>query len=139
MKFINFIRDTIYDLYQYIVILAIMAIVSFILYTTIVSMYATDYNHLVSSNNKEAVITETKEEESNNFELFIPESSSILDISKILVDSGVIINQEEFVNFLKENELENSLQGGSYDFKKNMTYDEIIKVFENNKDEPMEE
>lgn len=139
MKIINFIRDIIYDLYQYIVILAIMGIVSFVLYTTIVSMYETDYNHLVSTKNKEAMITETKEKESNNFELFFPENSSILDISKILVDSGVITDQEKFVNFLQENQLENSLQSGSYNFRKNMTYEEIIKIFENNEDELTEE
>lgn len=129
MKLINFIRDWFYDLYQYILMILMMGIVGLILYTTITSMYQTDYNHIVSAGNKEAVITETREEEATEFELFFPENSSILDLSKILVDAGVITDQENFLNYLNENPMETDFPSGNFSFHKNMTYEEIVETF----------
>lgn len=133
MKFINFLRDTIYDLYQYILMLIILGVVVFVLHHSITTMFTTDYNKIQHSAVDQAKVAETREEKATDFSLTIPENFSTLDISKILVDAQVITNEEQFIHYINENKLSDKLLPGQYVFHKNMTPEEIISVFEQKK------
>ncbi|MDO5715951.1 MAG: hypothetical protein Q4P25_05180 [Tissierellia bacterium] len=130
MRFIRFILDTIYDLYQYILILLIVAVISLVLYSSIQHMFSTDYNQVKAGQGDTATFTEIKEEEESTFQVTIPEGFSLLDISKVLIDSKVIKNEEEFIHYIKDNNKEDLLVPGEYQFSKNMEYEDIVHLFE---------
>lgn len=130
MRFIRFILDTIYDLYQYILILLIITVISFVLYTSIQDMFSTDYNQVKAGQGDTATFTEIKEEEESTFQVTIPEGFSLLDITKVLIDSKVINDEEKFIHYIKDHNKENLLVPGEYQFSKNMDYEEILRLFE---------
>ena len=58
----------------------------------------------------------------------IYEGDGAYDIAGRLVDSGVIKDADEFVNELIARGLDTSVRIGQYNFKKDMTMDEVFKV-----------
>ena len=63
-----------------------------------------------------------------NINVTIPSDSSSSDIADILYSSDIIMSKEELLEYLRKNNLENSLKAGTYTLNKSMTIKQIVDL-----------
>ena len=63
-----------------------------------------------------------------NINVTIPSDSSSSDIADILYSSDIIMSKEELLEYLRKNNLENSLKAGTYTLNKSMTIKQIVDI-----------
>ncbi|WP_300408385.1 hypothetical protein [Lagierella sp.] len=137
-RFINFIKDTIYDLNHIIFTLVIIAAVAFILQNRIRYMFSKDYSK-IGGNEVKAVENVEREAlySSENIpdidiSVILPEGSSPEDVGRILYESKVIDDVEQFLNVINTYDLGNKIEYQTYQIKKGSTLEEVINQITNN-------
>ena len=63
-----------------------------------------------------------------NINVTIPSDSSSSDIADILYSSDIIMSKEELLEYLRKNNLENSLKAGTFSLNKTMTIKQIVDI-----------
>lgn len=128
-KFIHKVRDLFYDLNQYMWMLIISILVVGVLATVTYDMFTKDYTAEVGSSEEASTpVTTVEEELSQDIQVTIPEGSTFLDASKILVNANIIQDEEAFVKIIQEQGLEESILPGEYHFKLHDDPEQVLKA-----------
>ncbi|MDU7559886.1 MAG: hypothetical protein E7K74_01125, partial [Finegoldia magna] len=92
-------------------------------YKTIDSMFSKNYTSS-QTYSKDLKIQQVTEEV-KDIEITIPPEAKDLDVSKILISGNIITNEQEFLDYLKQNNV-TAFKDGNYKLNKNMTIEEIV-------------
>lgn len=122
-NFIDTIVDFIYKFAKLLLLLLILVATTFYVYKTINSMFSKNYTSS-QTYSKDLKIQQVTEEV-KDIEITIPPEAKELDVSKILISGNIITDEQEFLNYLKQNNV-TSFKDGNYKLNKNMTTEEIV-------------
>lgn len=122
-NFIDIIVDFIYKFAKLLLLLLILVATTFYVYKTINSMFSKNYTSS-QTYSKDLKIQQVTEEV-KDIEITIPPEAKDLDVSKILISGNIITDEQEFLNYLKQNNV-TAFKDGNYKLNKNMTTEEIV-------------
>ncbi|MFR6141998.1 MAG: hypothetical protein ACLUJM_04575 [Finegoldia sp.] len=122
-NFIDTIVDFIYKFAKLLLLLLILVITTLYVYKTIDSMFSKNYTSS-QTYSKDLKIKQVTEEV-KDIEITIPPEAKDLDVSKILISGNIITNEQEFLNYLKQNNV-TAFKDGNYKLNKNMTTEQIV-------------
>ncbi|MDU3125177.1 MAG: hypothetical protein E6703_05175 [Finegoldia magna] len=122
-NFIDTIVDFIYKFAKLILLLLILVVTTLYVYKTIDSMFSKNYTSS-QTYSKDLKIQQVTEEV-KGIEITIPPEAKDLDVSKILISGNIITNEQEFLDYLKQNNV-TAFKDGNYKLNKNMTTEEIV-------------
>lgn len=122
-NFIDTIVDFIYKFAKLLLLLLILVITTFYVYKTINSMFSKNYTSS-QTYSKDLKIQQVTEEV-KDIEITIPPEAKELDVSKILISGNIITDEQEFLDYLKQNNV-TAFKDGNYKLNKNMTTEEIV-------------
>lgn len=122
-NFIDTIVDFIYKFAKLLLLLLILVATTFYVYKTINSMFSKNYTSS-QTYSKDLKIQQVTEEV-KNIEITIPPEAKELEVSKILISGNIITNEQEFLDYLKQNNI-TAFKDGNYKLNKNMTTEEIV-------------
>ena len=122
-NFIDTIVDFIYKFAKLLLLLLILVFTTFYVYKTIESMFSKNYTSS-QTYSKDLKIQQVTEEV-KDIEITIPPEAKDLDVSKILISGNIITDEQEFLDYLKQNNV-TAFKDGNYKLNKNMTTEEIV-------------
>lgn len=122
-NFIDTIVDFIYKFAKLILLLLILVVTTLYVYKTINSMFSKNYTSS-QTYSKDLKIQQVTEEV-KDIEITIPPEAKELDVSKILISGNIITDEQEFLDYLKQNNV-TAFKDGNYKLNKNMTTEEIV-------------
>ena len=122
-NFIDTIVDFIYKFAKLLLLLLILVFTTFYVYKTIESMFSKNYTSS-QTYSKDLKIQQVTEEV-KDIEITIPPEAKELDVSKILISGNIITDEQEFLDYLKQNNV-TAFKDGNYKLNKNMTTEEIV-------------
>ena len=122
-NFIDTIVDFIYKFAKLLLLLLILVFTTFYVYKTIESMFSKNYTSS-QTYSKDLKIQQVTEEV-KDIEITIPPEAKDLDVSKILISGNIITDEQEFLDYLKQNNVA-AFKDGNYKLNKNMTTEEIV-------------
>lgn len=122
-NYIDTIVDFIYKFAKLILLLLILVVTTLYVYKTIDSMFSKNYTSS-QTYSKDLKIQQVTEEV-KDIEITIPPEAKDLDVSKILISGNIITNEQEFLDYLKQNNV-TAFKDGNYKLNKNMTTEEIV-------------
>ncbi|MBS5359512.1 MAG: hypothetical protein ACLTAV_04525 [Finegoldia magna] len=122
-NFIDTIVDFIYKFAKLLLLLLILVATTFYVYKTINSMFSKNYTNS-QTYSKDLKIQQVTEEV-KDIEITIPPEAKELDVSKILISGNIITDEQEFLDYLKQNNVA-AFKDGNYKLNKNMTTEEIV-------------
>lgn len=122
-NFIDTIVDFIYKFAKLLLLLLILVATTIYVYKTINSMFSKNYTSS-QTYSKDLKIQQVTEEV-KDIEITIPPEAKDLDVSKILISGNIITDEQEFLDYLKQNNV-TSFKDGNYKLNKNMTTEEIV-------------
>lgn len=122
-NFIDTIVDFIYKFAKLLLLLLILVATTFYVYKTINSMFSKNYTSS-QTYSKDLKIQQVTEEV-KDIEITIPPEAKELDVSKILISGNIISDEQEFLDYLKQNNV-TAFKDGNYKLNKNMTTEEIV-------------
>ena len=122
-NFIDTIVDFSYKFAKLLLLLLILVATTFYVYKTINSMFSKNYTNS-QTYSKDLKIQQVTEEV-KDIEITIPPEAKELDVSKILISGNIITDEQEFLDYLKQNNVA-AFKDGNYKLNKNMTTEEIV-------------
>ena len=122
-NFIDTIVDFIYKFAKLLLLLLILVVTTLYVYKTIDSMFSKNYTSS-QTYSKDLKIQQVTEEV-KDIEITIPPEAKDLDVSKILISGNIITDEQEFLDYLKQNNV-TAFKDGNYKLNKNMTIEEIV-------------
>ena len=122
-NFIDTIVDFIYKFAKLLLLLLILVFTTFYVYKTIESMFSKNYTSS-QTYSKDLKIQQVTDEV-KDIEITIPPEAKDLDVSKILISGNIIKNEQEFLDYLKQNNV-TAFKDGNYKLNKNLTTEEIV-------------
>lgn len=122
-NFIDTMVDFIYKFAKLLLLLLILVVTTLYVYKTIDSMFSKNYTSS-QTYSKDLKIQQVTEEV-KDIEITIPPEAKDLDVSKILISGNIITNEQEFLDYLKQNNV-TAFKDGNYKLNKNMTIEEIV-------------
>ena len=122
-NFIDTIVDFIYKFAKLLLLLLILVVTTLYVYKTIDSMFSNNYTSS-QTYSKDLKIQQVTEEV-KDIEITIPPEAKELDVSKILISGNIITDEQEFLDYLKQNNV-SAFKDGNYKLNKNMTTEEIV-------------
>ena len=122
---IDGIIDFIYKFAKILFLLLILFATTFFVYRTINHMFNKNYQES-STYSKELNIKQITDEV-KNIEITIPPEAKDLDVSKILISGNIIKDENEFLNYLKENKI-TSFKSGNFKLNKDMPIEQIANT-----------
>lgn len=122
-NFIDTMVDFIYKFAKLLLLLLILVVTTLYVYKTIDSMFSKNYTSS-QTYSKDLKIQQVNEEV-KDIEITIPPEAKDLDVSKILISGNIITNEQEFLDYLKQNNV-TAFKDGNYKLNKNMTTEEIV-------------
>lgn len=137
-RFIDFIKDTIYDLNHFIFTLLIVVAVIFILQNRIRVMFSRDYSKMggievkAAENVERESLYSTDNLPNIDISVILPKDASIEDVGRILYESGVISDVEQFLNIINIYDLQNKIEYNNYEIQRGLTLEEVINTITNN-------
>lgn len=122
-NFIDTMVDFIYKFAKLLLLLLILVVTTLYVYKTIDSMFSKNYTSS-QTYSKDLKIQQVTEEV-KDIEITIPPEAKDLDVSKILISGNIITDEQEFLDYLKQNNV-TAFKDGNYKLNKNMTTEEIV-------------
>ena len=122
-NFIDTIVDFIYKFAKLLLLLLILVVTTLYVYKTIDSIFSKNYTSS-QTYSKDLKIQQVTEEV-KDIEITIPPEAKELDVSKILISGNIITDEQEFLDYLKQNNVA-AFKDGNYKLNKNMTTEEIV-------------
>ena len=150
----NNFKDFIYDISDLILGFVVVLIIAILLFININRFFLSTFNSNMGSNlniiasektddTKESTTvsqpTQTKANDNkvqndntkpliSNVNVIIESDSSSSDIADILYSNDIIMSKEEFLDYIRKNNLENSLKSGTFSLNKSMTIKDIVNT-----------
>ncbi len=147
-------KDFIYDISDLILGFVVVVIIAVLFFININSFFLSAFHKNIGENMNigstlppdntgtgEIPATETKDAQTKtdtkadktkeqivNINVTIPSDSSSSDIADILYSSDIIMSKEELLEYLRKNNLENSLKAGTFSLNKTMTIKQIVDI-----------
>ena len=147
-------KDFIYDISDLILGFAVVVVIAILFFININRFFLSTFNQNIGENlnisstlppdntgTGEIPAAETKDAQSKtdtksvktknqivNINVTIPSDSSSSDIADILYSSDIIMSKEELLEYLRKNNLENSLKAGTFSLNKTMTIKQIVDI-----------
>jgi len=147
-------KDFLYDISDLILGFVVVVIIAVLFFININSFFLSAFHKNIGENMNigstlppdntgtgEIPATETKDAQTKtdtkadktkeqivNINVTIPSDSSSSDIADILYSSDIIMSKEELLEYLRKNNLENSLKAGTYTLNKSMTIKQIVDI-----------
>ena len=147
-------KDFLYDISDLILGFVVVVIIAVLFFININSLFLSAFHKNIGENMNigstlppdntgtgEIPAAETKDAQSKtdtksaktknqivNINVTIPSDSSSSDIADILYSSDIIMSKEELLEYLRKNNLENSLKAGTYTLNKSMTIKQIVDI-----------
>lgn len=147
-------KDFIYDISDLILGFVVVVIIAVLFFININRFFLSTFNQNIGENlnisstlppdntgTGEIPAAETKDAQSKtdtksaktknqivNINVTIPSDSSSSDIADILYSSDIIMSKEELLEYLRKNNLENSLKAGTFSLNKTMTIKQIVDI-----------
>lgn len=147
-------KDFLYDISDLILGFVVVVIIAVLFFININSFFLSAFHKNIGENMNigstlppdntgtgEIPATETKDAQTKtdikadktkeqivNINVTIPSDSSSSDIADILYSSDIIMSKEELLEYLRKNNLENSLKAGTYTLNKSMTIKQIVDL-----------
>lgn len=147
-------KDFLYDISDLILGFVVVVIIAVLFFININSFFLSAFHKNIGENMNigstlppdntgtgEIPATETKDAQTKtdtkadktkeqilNINVTIPSDSSSSDIADILYSSDIIMSKEELLEYLRKNNLENSLKTGTYTLNKSMTIKQIVDI-----------
>ncbi|WP_425540201.1 hypothetical protein [Microaceticoccus formicicus] len=141
MKFLNWMIDTVYDLFEYLIMLAVVTIAIFIIFWRLDGLFGSTLS-IVSKPSQvvESTIKTTKESvsqilnstslEGEKLTVNIPEGTSSEGIANILFEYELINSKEDFIKEFDSKFTQDSLPFGSFEFEIGSSLEKIFEVLE---------
>jgi len=79
---------------------------------------------------EESTVLKNNRDESRNITVYIPQYSTAVRICKILQEQGVILDAEDFANYIKANNKTKKLRSGKLILSPQSSYEELLKQLE---------
>ncbi len=139
MKFLNWMIDTVYDLFEYLIMLAVVLIAVFVIFWRLDGLFGNTLS-IVSKPGQviESTIQTTKESvsqilnstslEGETLEVNIPKGTGSEGIANILFEYELIKDKVAFVEKLDSEFNTENLPSGSFEFKIGNSEEEIIEI-----------
>ncbi len=128
-KFIESVKDTLYDMNHYMWILIILSAMGLIVSFQTYDLFSKDYTIAETSETiQKNPATKAAEKVPSEIQVTIPDGATYLDVSKILVDANIIKDEEIFVKLIQEKKLEESILPGTYTLTQNADHEELLKT-----------
>lgn len=128
-KFIESIKDTLYDMNHYMWVLMILLAMGIIVSFQTYDLFSKDYTRTESSESiQKNPVTKAAEKVPSEIQVTIPDGATYLDVSKILIDANIIKDEEAFVKLIQEKKLEESILPGSYTLPQDADHEELLKT-----------
>src|SRR5690625_3842347 len=129
----RFLKDTFYDIKHFLFIIFILLAAFFIIKYELNDLYnkepiSKNIETTENEKNSEVNITGVAKEEPIEISVTIPAESTLLDISKILIDTGIIKDETTFVEKVKSAGLEGKLKTGEFKLKRGLSDDEVLAL-----------
>lgn len=147
-------KDFLYDISDLILGFVVVVIIAVLFFININSFFLSAFHKNIGENMNigstlppdntgtgEIPATETKDAQTKtdikadktkeqivNINVTIPSDSSSSDIADILYSSDIIMSKEELLEYLRKNNLENSLKAGTFSLNKSMTIKQIVDI-----------
>jgi len=147
-------KDFLYDISDLILGFVVVVIIAVLFFININSFFLSAFHKNIGENMNigstlppdntgtgEIPATETKDAQTKtdtkadntkkqivNINVTIPSDSSSSDIADILYSSDIIMSKEELLEYLRKNNLENSLKAGTFSLNKTMTIKQIVDI-----------
>ncbi len=147
-------KDFLYDISDLILGFVVVVIIAVLFFININRFFLSTFNQNIGENlnisstlppdntgTGEIPAAETKDAQSKtdtksaktknqivNINVTIPSDSSSSDIADILYSSDIIMSKEELLEYLRKNNLENSLKAGTFSLNKTMTIKQIVDI-----------
>ncbi|MDO5717912.1 MAG: hypothetical protein Q4P34_02915 [Tissierellia bacterium] len=139
MKVVNWIIDTVYDLFEYLIMLLVVVAAIFIILWRLELMFGSNLSIIAKpSEVVESTLKTTKESvsqilgssslEGEKIDINIPEGTSAEGIANILYEYELISDKEVFRKKLLEKIENKELPKGKYDIKIGSTEEELIEI-----------
>lgn len=144
-KYIEKIKDILYDSFEYVVIAGIVVIVALIIGWRLDILFANDIAEDVH-NDSEIVVVGPKEavEEPNNkpleddttdeevtgknIDVVIPTGALPGEIAVLLKENGLVDDDKDFISKVVELNLDTKLKSGTYSIPEGSSYEEILNI-----------
>lgn len=135
MKVLNWVIDKVYDLFEYVLMLLIVAIVVLVILWRLNGLFNTNITIVEKSQRViEDTLESTKELLNQPSDLQgevltvnLPNSTSIEGIANILQKFQIINDTESFVQYMQEQKLTEKIVYGSHELKVGSTNEEVAK------------
>lgn len=139
MKILNWMIDTVYDLFEYLIMLAVVLIAVFVIFWRLDGLFG-DTLSIVSKPGQviESTIQTTKESvsqilnstslEGELLDVSIPTGTGVEGISNILFEYELIADKASFMEKLNSEFTEDNLPSGSFEFKIGNSEEEVIEI-----------
>ena len=147
-------KDFLYDISDLILGFVVVVIIAVLFFININSFFLSAFHKNIGENMNigstlppdntgtgEIPATETKDAQTKtdtkayktknqivNINVTIPSDSSSSDIADILYSSDIIMSKEELLEYLRKNNLENSLKAGTFSLNKSMSIKQIVDI-----------
>lgn len=128
------LKDFFYDKNDIIIVVLIVAVAAFIIYTRIDSImgYPAQYaSEMAATETRETVkITEPSEEETvaEDITITIDDSDTSSSVSDKLYEAGVIDSSDDFEAFVSDEGKSDSIQSGTFQIPSGSSYEEILDI-----------
>lgn len=148
--FFDRIKDILYDGTEYILMIAIIAVVALVINWRLGGLFAEnvnntdkplstdntsiveEYNEFIEDNEENSEVEESEDIDENTeaeiIEIIIPSGSVANEIGNMLVSKGLIEDSSEFVNKVIEMSVETKLKSGTFQITTGSSLEEIINI-----------
>ena len=126
------LKDFFYDKNDIIIVLIILAVAAFIIYTRIETIM--EYPEELAARNAAAEASESAEisETSDaNVSITIKDSDTPSDIGEKLYDAGLVASASEFQKYIKSEKKEKSINSGTFQIPTGSSQEEILNIITN--------
>lgn len=132
------LKDFFYDKNDIIIVLIIIAVAAFIIYTRVEAImeYPEQYAKEIEATASEkeptpstTEATESTEESSNeNISITIDDDDYSSTVAEKLAEAGLVSSAEEFDSYINESGKSSSIQSGTFQIPSGATFEEILEI-----------
>lgn len=126
------LKDFFYDKNDIIIVLIILAVAAFIIYTRIeIIMEYPEELAAKSAATETSQTSETTESSAAEIAITIKDSDTISGISEKLYDAGLVTSASEFQKYVKSEKKEKSVKAGTFQIPEGSSQEEILNIITN--------
>ena len=117
------IRDFFYNFLEFIIAMALLAYIIFVLTTNLQYLMNLDQNAVIATSSEKVDI-----QVSDTTSVILPTDLNVEQLATVLEGYKVISNKEEFINKFNEINSEAIISSGSFDISSDASVEDVIKI-----------